>query len=317
MSRGAHRPVALALRALGLGDFFTGLPALHQLRRALPDHRLVLALPRGLHELALMTGCVDDVVHGHELEPLVEPPLRPDLAIDLHGNGPESVALLAAIGPRRIVAFAAPGGPVWRADEHEVDRWCRLVREGLPAPDAPAPPVGHLLPVPREVPVVTGATVLHVGGKSASRRWPCERFAAVAILLRAAGHDVVVTGGDDVRDTALAVAAAADVRAAVDLSLPQLLALVARARLVISGDTGVAHVASNYRTPSVVLFGPVSPAVWGPPAHPRHQVLWHGDGTGDPHGAELDPALDRITVAEVVEAAARAGRPAACTRGAA
>jgi hypothetical protein len=58
----------------------------------------------------------------------------------------------------------------------------------------------------------------------------------------------------------------------------------------------------------VVLFGPVSPALWGPP--PRigqgggalHVVLWHGDGTGDPWGAELDPALARITVDEVTDA---------------
>ena len=44
----------------------------------------------------------------------------------------------------------------------------------------------------------------------------------------------------------------------------------------------------------------------------RHVVLWHGDGTGDPHGREPDPALLR-TGAEEVLAAARgllAGRPA-------
>ena len=82
------------------------------------------------------------------------------------------------------------------------------------------------------------------------------------------------------------------------------------ALLVVSGDTGVAHVASAYGTPSVVLFGPVSPARWGPPADPRHQVLWHGDGTGDPHGADLDPALQRITVDEVGCAVDRAVREA-------
>ena len=52
----------------------------------------------------------------------------------------------------------------------------------------------------------------------------------------------------------------------------------------------------------MVLFGPVSPALWGPPPRCRHVVLWHGDGTGDPWGTELDPALTRVTVDEVTGA---------------
>jgi ADP-heptose:LPS heptosyltransferase len=86
---------------------------------------------------------------------------------------------------------------------------------------------------------------------------------------------------------------------------------VAAARVVVSGDTGVAHLATAYRRPSVVLFGPVSPALWGPPPRvgpgggPLHAVLWHGDGTGDPWATELDPALARVTVDEVVQALRR------------
>jgi len=78
--------------------------------------------------------------------------------------------------------------------------------------------------------------------------------------------------------------------------------VVAAARVVVCGDTGVAHLATAYRRPSVVLFGPVSPALWGPPPHAQHVVLWHGDGTGDPWGTELDPALDKVTVDEVTAA---------------
>jgi ADP-heptose:LPS heptosyltransferase len=75
---------------------------------------------------------------------------------------------------------------------------------------------------------------------------------------------------------------------------------VAAARLVVCGDTGVAHLASAYRTPSVVLFGPTSPARWGPPAGGPHVVVWRGTGTGDPWGAEVDPALAAITVEDVL-----------------
>ena len=82
----------------------------------------------------------------------------------------------------------------------------------------------------------------------------------------------------------------------------ELAAVVAAARVVVCGDTGVAHLATAYRRPSVVLFGPVSPALWGPPPRAQHVVLWHGDGTGDPWGTELDPALEAIRVEEVVDA---------------
>ncbi len=299
-------PTILVLRALGLGDFFTGLPALQVLRQARPDGHIVLALPRSLWPLARLSGTVDSVVQGHELDPLVDPPQRPDLAIDLHGNGPESRRLLASCSPRRLVAFGDEG-PAWIPDEHEVPRWCRLLSEGLPVALRRPPSVVGCLPVPDRLPVPARRTVVHCGAKAAARRWPPERFAQVARQLTAQGHDVVITGGADEARTVAAVAQDAGVEAAYRLSLLELLVLIAGARLVVSGDTGVAHVASNYATPSVVLFGPVSPAVWGPPSDARHQVLWHGSGDGDPHADRPDAALLRITVAEVMSAAERAG----------
>jgi ADP-heptose:LPS heptosyltransferase len=123
---------------------------------------------------------------------------------------------------------------------------------------------------------------------------------------------VRITGGPAEVPLAAAVAEAAglgpDAVLAGRTSSLELAAMVAAARVVVCGDTGVAHLATAYRRPSVVLFGPVSPALWGPP--PRagrdggalHVVLWHGDGTGDPWGTELDPALAKVTVDEVTGA---------------
>jgi ADP-heptose:LPS heptosyltransferase len=127
-----------------------------------------------------------------------------------------------------------------------------------------------------------------------------DRYAAVAATLRAAGHRVLVTGSDRELPVAAAVAAAAglpgEAVAAGRTDLAALAWLVARARLVVCGDTGVAHLATAYGTRSVVLFGPVSPAAWGPPAgRARHVALWRG-----PRGL-----LD-ISVADVLEAAGSA-----------
>jgi ADP-heptose:LPS heptosyltransferase len=95
-----------------------------------------------------------------------------------------------------------------------------------------------------------------------------------------------------------------DVAGALDL--PGLAEVVGTARLVVCGDTGVAHVATAFGTPSVVLFGPTPPAWWGPAIDlDRHAALWHGSPghRGDPHGEALDAALAGITVDEVLAAA--------------
>lgn len=304
------RPVALVLRALGLGDFFTGLPALAMLRRALPGHEIVLATPATFGALALLSGSVDRTIPGHELSPLNAAPERPDVAVDLHGNGPASQRLLLEHRPRRLVAFGgvdSGGGPRWRRDEHETRRWCRLVADSFGCGGDGWPPAAGALPVPAVDCASPGATIVHPGAAARARQWPPDRFVAVARALARAGHRVVVTGGPADGELAAQVAAGAGAQACTALSVAELCAVVSAARLVVCGDTGIAHVATNYRTPSVVLFGPVSPAVWGPPPDRRHRALWHGAPSGspipgDPHGTEPDPRLLRISVAEVLSA---------------
>lgn len=298
------RPIALALRALGLGDFLAGLPALQLLSRALPDHELVLAAPPVFAPLVELVSFIDRLAPTGELMPLAAEFEAVDVAVDLHGNGPASRHLLADLSPHHLVGFAnaAAGltGPNWFAGEHEVRRWCRLVSETFDVGPRRWPGVAGAVGLPSVV-MPALLTIVHPGAAAVSRRWPPERFAEVALTLRMRGHRVVITGGAAEADLAERIADLSGASTMLDLSLPELFAAVAGARLVVSGDTGVAHIASNYATPSVVLFGPVSPAAWGPPPDPRHVVLFSGDGCGDPHGEATDPALLRITVPEVLD----------------
>jgi ADP-heptose:LPS heptosyltransferase len=332
--------VILALRALGLGDLLTAVPALRGLRAAFPDEPLALAAPAGLTPLIDLIGGVSAVVDTAGLDARLPDDLRPGIAVNLHGSGPESHRLLQRASPGKLWAFARAeaghlDGPQWiswvgvaqptphpgrvgtnvaaptdnpapisTGEEHEVARWCRLLRYygvhadqddlGLAVPGADVP---------------RGMTIIHPGAKSGTRRWPPERFAAVARALRADGHTVVVTASADERPLAVRVAEAAGLTGhdVPVTGLEQLAALVAHARLVISGDTGIAHLATAYGTPSVTLFGPMSPARWGPPPRPYHRPLWHGtrsepgDRPGPPH-----PALLAIGEKEVLQAAGTA-----------
>jgi ADP-heptose:LPS heptosyltransferase/uncharacterized protein YjbJ (UPF0337 family) len=299
-------PCLVAYRALGLGDLLTAVPALRALRDAFPDHHLVLAAPAALEPLAALTGAVEEVL---DTAPLAVPARAgADLAVNLHGRGPESHRAILAARPRRMIAFAAPEvpwqGPEWRAREHEVARWCRLLDES----GIPADPARLDLPPPAG-PGVPGATVIHPGAASAARRWPPERWAAVAAAEREAGRGVVVTGSAAERPLAEAVARGAglpgDAVLAGRTDLAQLAAVVAAAGRVLCGDTGVAHLATAFGVPSVVLFGPTPPDEWGPPPGRERHVVLHRDRRGDPHGAAPDPGLLAITVEDVLAVTSR------------
>jgi ADP-heptose:LPS heptosyltransferase len=305
------RPRLVALRALGLGDLLTAVPALRALRRAFPEHRLVLAAPASLAPLAALTGAVDETVDTAPLAPL-DPRLHgADLAVNLHGRGPQSHEVLEAAGPRRLIAFGR-GGVAWRAGEHEVERWCRLLRESGIAAD----PADLRLASPEVPSPAPGATVVHPGAASGARRWPPDRWSAVARAEREAGRDVVVTGSAAERGLAERVASEAGLAPASVLagrtSLLELAAAVAAAGRVVCGDTGVAHVASAFGAPSVVLFGPVPPGEWGPPATGPHVALWTGR-RGDPHAADPDPGLLEIGPQAVLAALSRLPEPAVST----
>ena len=301
----------VVLRALGLGDLCTSVPALRALRRSFPDADIALAAPSWQEPLARSAGA-SRVVDTSPLTPL-DPSLHgADIAVNLHGRGPESTSLLAAIGPGRLIAFHEPEADAdlharvtWRPDEHEVLRWCRLLTEsGI---DADAGQLG--LPRPDAAPLVpSGAVVVHPGAAAPARRWPADRFGRVVASLLDRGERVVLTGTAGERELCDAVVHAAGEGAAGAVEvlagrtdLVELAVTVADASLVVANDTGVAHLATAFDVPSVVLFGPTPPSSWGPPGGSLHRALWAGS-RGDPHGTRLDPGLSMIQVEDVMAA---------------
>lgn len=296
----------VVLRALGLGDLLTGFPALRALRKAHPGARIVLATPEHLGPLARLSRAVDDIEPTPGLGLLRPRRRRPDLAVNLHGCGPQSIADLLGVQPRSILTHRHPDfpdlpGPPWRTDVHEVQRWCALLEwAGMPGD-----PDDLGIERPEGFPDRSGVVVVHPGAGAAARRWPEPRFAEVAAALHDEGHTVVITGSADERELADGIARHAGLPPesvlAGGLELLDLVALISDSRLVICGDTGVGHIASATGTPSVLLFGPTPPQHWGPPGTGRHIVLWAGD-RGDPHAEVPHSGLLLITVQRVLDA---------------
>ncbi|MSR20982.1 MAG: glycosyltransferase family 9 protein [Gemmatimonadetes bacterium] len=99
------------------------------------------------------------------------------------------------------------------------------------------------------------------GSNAPARRWPTERFAAVARALAARGIRIVVMGGAGEAGLTALVAGAADT--ALDVGgrtdLADLAALLSLCDLVVTNDTGPMHLAGAVGTPTVSLWGPSDP----------------------------------------------------------
>lgn len=246
----------IALQALGLGDFLTTLPALRALRRHFASDEIIWA--GNPNFLSLIEPLVDDVVEVADIGSWTLLP-RAEIGVNFHGSGPRSHELLAytdhLIG--HFHPTLAPHGPPWSPTKHMRDLWVDL----LGAESIQANSADFLLPA------LSGSAdhvVLHVGAKDKDRWWPIDRFAEVADAL----PHVVVTAGPGEEERAELVRGK-QFRG----SLIELAELVQTARLVISVDCGVAHLAYAYQRPSITLFGPAPATRWGPPDEVRHRVL--------------------------------------------
>ena len=273
-----------------LGDTVMALPALAALRAGLPEARITVV---GRWASVLRGQRVADVLIAYPRRRGRRRALARALASD-----PADLALLlpgsfeAALAAwrwraRRRVGFDGDGRRPLLTDaaarpsprEHQVDEYRRLVeRLGIAAPaDAPR----------LEVPADAGAEAsvsallaeagvkpgdrlvgLHLGVAGGhAKRWPSERFAALADRIAAAGRTALLLGGPD--DAPIAARAREEARSGpaslVGKDRPALLPhLLGRLGALVSGDTGVAHLAAALGVPTVTLFGPTDPALSAP-----------------------------------------------------
>lgn len=167
----------------------------------------------------------------------------------------------------------------------------------------------------------------HPGSRWFFKCWPADRVAALIARIVADGLPVVLTAAPDERERALldAIRAALDAPTAArvvdlggQLSLRELAALTARARLFVGVDSAPMHIASATGTPAVALFGPSSEVAWGPWRVP-HRVVTSAhpcrpcglDGCG---GSKVSECLTTLPVdrvhAAVVELLHETGRTA-------
>lgn len=135
--------------------------------------------------------------------------------------------------------------------------------------------------------------ILNPGGNNPAKRWPAERFAALADHLASAhGMTVLINGAPSEVDLVAAISAAARTPVislpALGITLASLKAIVKRSRLMVSNDTGPRHIAAAFGVPLVSLFGPTDPRWTTIPTRP-----------GAPEAVLVaDPTLPQAEVAD-------------------
>jgi len=174
-------------------------------------------------------------------------------------------------------------------------------------------PVAPLLPVDPEAEAwVDGilprdsavpAVLINPGAGWGAKRWPVERYAAVAQGLIDRGLRVLVNAGPGEEALAEAIVQEAGAAIPVHCTLPQLIALTRRVALAIAGDTGPLHLACALRRPVVGIYGPTDPSRNGP-FGTRFRVLRSPESRRDhTRHAEPEAGLMTITPENVLRAA--------------
>ncbi len=136
-----------------------------------------------------------------------------------------------------------------------------------------------------------------------AKRWPVERYAAVAQGLMDRGMRVLVNAGPGEEPLAEVIVQSAAAAVPLTCSLEQLIALTRRVALAIAGDTGPLHLACALGRPVVGIYGPTDPARNGP-FGTRFRVLRSPQSRRDhTRRAEPEAGLMTITPEDVLRAA--------------
>jgi ADP-heptose:LPS heptosyltransferase len=150
--------------------------------------------------------------------------------------------------------------------------------------------------------------LIHPGASRADKQWNPDKWRALIARYLGSGEEVVITGSgkQDSRLTSDILAGLGVHSSLTNLvnrtNCADLTAIVERARLVISPDTGVAHIAFAYNVPSVTLFGSDSEVLWGHKTPVNMPLRAPLSSPGTKPGAD---SINALTVDQVFSAASQ------------
>lgn len=336
-----HQNLRVLIVRLGaMGDILHSLPAVTALRCAHPEWLIGWALEPQWEGLFCTAACrpgteAMPLVDGVHLVPAKRWARRPlslstlgeirrvrhelremryDVAVDMQG-AVRSAMVARWTRAKRVIGEAQPRefAAKWLFGERIGTRGVHVIEQSLEVANAiVGEDLAMTLPLlPRDFEADAKAAkieqpfvLLSPGAGWGAKRWPAERYGAVAKNLAESGYAVVVNCGPGEETLAGEIARTGGPAVQVlELDMAGLIAVTRLAALMIAGDTGPMHLASALKIPVVAIFGPTDPARNGP-FHCHNRVLRHPESVRD-HSRRSEPEAGLLTItAEAVTEAA-------------
>lgn len=285
----------LVVRVRSIGDTVLTTPSLIALRRFLPQARIDILLEESIAPVLEGFDEIDRVItfdsHSVLSRARVARELRAaryDVVYNLHG-GTTATLLTRASGAKHRVGFAhyqfrrlhnhlAPSSTeLWGTLKlHSVEQQLALIGwTGVPVTDRPPTRLAVTADAAASVTEKLRQTgldgtrpfaVIHPAASYETKQWAVDKFARVAENLAGRGLPAVAIAAPNEAPivAALIKDSQASVAGLATLSLPEVTALAARARLFVGNDSGIAHIAAAVGAPSVVIFGSSNVTHWRP-----------------------------------------------------
>lgn len=284
----------LVVRLRSIGDTVLATPSLKALKRFAPSAQVDILLEDWVAPVLEGFEHVDDVLTvkrdstASRLQ--VARQLRArhyDVAYNLHG-GTTATLLIRASGARHRVGYAkyqysqlhnhlapAPSLLWGQSKIHSVEQQLGLIGwTGVPVTDRPSSHLAITSDAQAKIATRLGSigfseqpfALIHPAAAFATKQWPVEKFARVAEHLGSQGLPTIAILAPTETDLAnrLQENSGARIEAFCDLSLPEVTALAARARIFVGNDSGIAHMVAAVGVPAVVIFGSSNVVHWAP-----------------------------------------------------
>lgn len=290
------------LRASRLGDYVCAIPAVRALRQGIPKAEITyIGLPF-VRELAERSphidrfeafpgwpGIAEQWFDAREASAFFRrmQAKRFGLVVQLHGSGVYSNPAALMLGGTRTAGFVREGDPPGRLDlavpfpgrGRESERLLALTAAlGCPG-DGEGPALTTWPQDEREATALVAGLPqplvgVHVGSLDEEKRWDARAMLEAGCALSGEGTAVLIGGAVERKACErLAAGRPGVVSLAGRTSVPVLVALIAKLDLLVTTDSGPAHILYAGRTPSVTVFTATDPERWGPPAGTRRRVI--------------------------------------------
>ena len=278
----------LIIRLSSLGDIIHGLPAFAVLRRGFPEARIAWVVGQPGSEILENVPGLDEVIIRGDIGWFKRLRLRDRTAIDIQGLVKSALLGRLSRARRRIgfsrknlkepaaAAFYTDRLPPFEETGHVIGKNIRLLEKvGLKADAAgyefplvvPETPKCRIAGALEKLGVMGGTKLVlcNVGAAWVTKRWPAERWVELLPSLKGKGLFPLLLWGNSLEKAmAESIAAQTGVTSAPFFTIPEVLALIASAALVISGDTFALQAACALDVPVVALFGPTDAKRNGP-----------------------------------------------------